>query len=101
MSANRKERAEELESERRDEERKERARVSKEAEEEERGRKASKMKKRKDTSITREQRPLTHGAHGLAPQDGSNLRMFPVSLSCIVILVICCNIVNLYGVAVS
>lgn len=95
LSANRKERAEELETERRDQERKERTRVSREAEEEERGRKASKMKKRKDTSITREQRPLTHGAHGLAPQDGSNLRMLPTFLTCrVVIFVTCRNIIK-------
>ncbi|KAK2627446.1 hypothetical protein QTJ16_003412 [Diplocarpon rosae] len=44
------------------------------ADEEERGRnkKASKMKKRKDASLVREERPLTHGAHGVAPQDGSH-----------------------------
>ncbi|TVY34208.1 Chromatin-remodeling complexes subunit [Lachnellula subtilissima] len=42
------------------------------AEEEERGRhRANKLKRRKD--ISAEERPLTHGAHGLAPQDGTNL----------------------------
>lgn len=44
------------------------------ADEEERGRqKASKMKKRKDNSAAREERerPLTHGAHGVAHQDGT------------------------------
>lgn len=68
-----KDRLEELESERRDEERKER--LKKDAlDEEERGRnkKASKMKKRKDASSAREERPLAHGAHGLAAQDGSH-----------------------------
>lgn len=67
-----KDRLEEVETERRDEERKER--MKKDAlDEEERGRnkKASKMKKRKDASTAREERPLTHGAHGLAAQDGS------------------------------
>lgn len=44
------------------------------AEEEERGRhRASKLKRKKDISTGAEERPLTHGAHGLAPQDGTNL----------------------------
>lgn len=68
----RKDRLEELEAERRDEEQKERLKREA-AEEEERGRKANKMKKKKETSRAREERPLAHGAHGLAPQDGSNL----------------------------
>lgn len=38
-----------------------------------RGRKASKVKKRKDPSSVREERPLNHGAHGLARQDGLEL----------------------------
>ena len=63
---------EEIETERRNEERKERLKRDA-ADEEERGRnKANKVKKRKDASRAREERPLTHGAHGLAPQDGSN-----------------------------
>ena len=69
----RKERLEEIETERRDDEQKER--LKKEAlDEEERGRnkKASKMKKRKDASTAREERPLAHGAHGLAAQDGTH-----------------------------
>lgn len=67
----RKDRIEEIETERRDEENKER--VKKEvADEEERGRnRANKIKKRKDMSTSREERPFTHGLHGLAPQDGS------------------------------
>ena len=67
----RKDRLEEIESERRDEEHKER--IKREAaDEEERGRnKANKIKKKKD--LAKEDMPLTHGAHGLAPQDGSNL----------------------------
>lgn len=70
----RKDRQEEAEAERRDEEQKERLRrEAAAAEEEERGRKANKQKKRKDTSRAREERPLAHGAHGVAPQDGSNL----------------------------
>ena len=36
----------------------------------ERGRKGGKVKKRKDRSSIREERPLTHGAHGVARQDG-------------------------------
>jgi transcriptional adapter 3 len=69
----RKDRIEEIENERIDEERKERIKRDA-ADEEERGRsKANKLKKRKDASQGREERPLTHGAHGLAPQDGSNL----------------------------
>jgi transcriptional adapter 3 len=68
----RKDRLEEVEAERRDEEQKERLKREA-AEEEERGRKASKMKKRKDTSRAREERPLANGAHGVAPQDSSNL----------------------------
>ncbi|RDW87725.1 hypothetical protein BP5796_03419 [Coleophoma crateriformis] len=72
LSKLRKERLEEIESDRRDEERKDR--MKKDAEEEERGRKANKIKKKsKDASRSREERPLAHGAHGLAPQDGSNL----------------------------
>jgi len=68
----RKDRLEEIEVERRDQERKDR--VKREAaDEEERGRnKANKIKKKKDLKEEKE-RPLTHGAHGLAPQDGSNL----------------------------
>ncbi len=64
---------EEVENVRRDEERKERMKRDA-ADEEERGRKqASKMKKRKELSTAREERPLNHGAHVMAPQDGSNL----------------------------
>ncbi|KAE9368472.1 hypothetical protein N431DRAFT_414901 [Stipitochalara longipes BDJ] len=70
LAQTRKDRLEEIETERQDAERK----VRDAAEEEERGRnKANKVKKRKELSSTREERPLTHGAHGLAPQDGSNL----------------------------
>ena len=36
-------------------------------------RKAGKNKKRKTSSSTKEDRPLNHGAHGLARQDGLNL----------------------------
>jgi transcriptional adapter 3 len=68
----RKDRLEEIEIERRDEERK----LRDIAEEEERGRnkgnKANKIKKRKDRS-TREERPLQYGSHGLTLQDGRNI----------------------------
>jgi transcriptional adapter 3 len=76
LAQQRKDRQEEIESERRDEERRERLKRDA-ADEEERGRnKANKVKKRKDASRARDERPLTHGAHGLAPQDGSNLGEF-------------------------
>ena len=48
----------------------------KEAEEEDdeiRGRKGGKPKKKKERSSIREERPLAHGAHGLARQDGLDL----------------------------
>lgn len=69
----RKDRLDDIDNERRDEERKER--IKRElADEEERGRnKANKIKKKKDAA--KEERPLAHGAHGLAPQDGSQLGM--------------------------
>ena len=43
----------------------------------ERGRKSAKVKKRKERSGTRgdgEDRPLAHGAHGVAKQDGSDIK---------------------------
>lgn len=68
----RKDRHEELEIEKREKDLEERKKRDL-ADEEERGRhKAHKFKKRKDSSRAREERPLTHGAHGLAPQDGSS-----------------------------
>lgn len=56
-------------------ERREQERVDREAADEaaERGRQASKMRKKKDSSKVKEDRPLTHGAHVLAPQDGSKI----------------------------
>ena len=48
-----------------------------EDEDHERGRKAGKVKKRKERSAVREEaedRPLAHGAHGLAKQDGSDIK---------------------------
>lgn len=44
-----------------------------EDEDEARGRKGAKVKKRKERSNVREERPLTHGAHGVARQDGSDV----------------------------
>lgn len=80
LAQSRKERNEELEIEKRDEEVKERMKRDL-AEEEERGRhKAHKIKKRKDVSSAREERPLTHGAHSLASQDGSNLGTSPFDM---------------------
>lgn len=65
-------RKDQVETERRDQERKDREAADEAAE---RGRQASKMKKKKESGSKREERerPLTHGAHGLAPQDGSNI----------------------------
>lgn len=49
--------------------------VKKEVEDEENAResKSGKPKKKKERSVAREERPLTHGAHGLARQDGLDL----------------------------
>lgn len=91
----RKDRLQEIESERRDEERKERAKKDA-AEEEERGRnKATKMKKRKDASAAREERPLSHGAHGLAPQDGSHKGELHLSCLCRLCAVVVCSVLHL------
>jgi transcriptional adapter 3 len=45
--------------------------LAEEEDDEVRGRKINKMKKKKDVSKVREERPLTHGAHGVARQDGA------------------------------
>ncbi|KAI9743510.1 MAG: Transcriptional regulator [Claussenomyces sp. TS43310] len=72
LAALRKERLEEIEVERRDEERRERIRRD---DEEERSKKAVSKKKKESGKVKEERlkddRPLTHGAHGLAPQDGT------------------------------
>ncbi len=39
------------------------------------GKKGSKIKKIKERSVVREERPLTHGAHGVARQDGVDTQM--------------------------
>lgn len=67
MSHLRQERSIEIEAERRDDEHRERMRRD---EEEGLARKAAKSKKKKDLKA-RDERPLSHGSHGLAPQDGT------------------------------
>ncbi|KAI9817181.1 MAG: Transcriptional regulator [Pycnora praestabilis] len=91
LAERRKDRQEELrQKEREDREMEERERkeklrreaVAKEEEEERLGRKGGKFKKRKDRSNARdEQRPLAHGAHGLARQDGVDVHMKDTTLS--------------------
>ena len=76
----RKDRLEEIEIERRDQERKERTKRDAADEEERSKNKANKLKKKREVKEEKE-RPLTHGAHGLAPQDGSNLGE-PLSSGC-------------------
>ena len=44
-----------------------------ENEDDSRERKGGKPKRRKDPAVAKEERPLTHGAHGLARQDGLDL----------------------------
>ena len=48
-------------------------RKSDDEDEDARGRKGTKVKKRKESSSVREERPPNHGAHGLARQDGLDL----------------------------
>lgn len=55
------------------EERESLKRAIEEDDEDARGRKGGKVKKRKASSSIREERPLNHGAHGLARQDGLDL----------------------------
>lgn len=89
----RKDRLEEIETERRDEERKERLkRDAADEEERERGRhKSHKLKKRKDASTAAEERPLTHGAHNLAPQDGTHLGQYTCHINDTCPLLHSCN----------
>ena len=73
LSDRRKERVEEdMEIEQANREAEAKAKLKRAAEDEEldRGRKGAKVKKRKELSSIREERPLTHGAHGVARQDG-------------------------------
>lgn len=72
LAQTRKDRLDEIETERREEESKERLKRDI-IDEEERGRnKMSKFKKRKEPSNTREKRPHIHGSHTSSAQDGSN-----------------------------
>lgn len=60
-----------------------REKLQRDAEEQERARKANK-KKKVEASKAERQNTFTHGVHGLAPQDGSNLGMLlriPVDIS--------------------
>jgi transcriptional adapter 3 len=66
-----KERNQELEAETLEEMRLKLQREAAVAEEESQARKANKLKKKNEGN--KAERPLTHGAHGLAPQDGSNI----------------------------
>ena len=61
----------------------ERESMKREAEEDEdtRGPKGGKVKKKKETSRAREERPPNHGAHGLARQDGLDLPLKGASQS--------------------
>ena len=61
------------EEEEEEEEQKEEQKEEQEDKQERTSRKGSKVKKKKDSSRVREERPLTHGAHGLARQDGLDL----------------------------
>ena len=73
LSSRRKERIEEereKEQAIREAEEKETLKRAAEDDEESRARKGGKLKRRKDQSRIREERPPTHGAHGLARQDG-------------------------------
>lgn len=76
ISKRRKEKREEeraKEQANREAEEKESLKRAAEDEDEARGRKTAKVKKRKERSNVREERPPTHGAHGLVRQDGSDL----------------------------
>ena len=83
LSKRRKERMEddkEREQVRRDAEEKDNLKRLAEDEEDPRGRKGGKLKKiKKEGGIVKEERPLAHGAHGLARQDGLDL---PVKGEC-------------------
>ncbi|KAI9782895.1 MAG: Transcriptional regulator [Candelina submexicana] len=57
------------------------AAVKEEEEEARLGRKGTNIKKMKDRSKVRETRPLTHGAHGVARQDGGDTQMKDAPIS--------------------
>ncbi len=78
LTMRRKERLEnDREKERAKREAEEKEKMRKEAEEADNrvGKKGSKPKKSKDRAAVREERPLTHGAHGVARQDGMDTQM--------------------------
>ena len=82
LSRRRKERLEEEREKEREtrelEDRKEKMKreaAARDEEDEGRGSKGQKIRKRKDRSKVREERPLVHGAHGLARQDGLDTEM--------------------------
>lgn len=78
LAVRRKERLEnDRERERAKREAEEKEKMRKEAEEADDriGKKGSKLKKSKDRAAVREERPLTHGAHGVARQDGVDTQM--------------------------
>ncbi len=84
LAVRRKERLEgEREKERATHEAEEKEKMKREAEEVDAriGRKGGKLKKSKDRSVLREERPLTHGAHGLARQDGMDTQMTGKSIN--------------------
>ncbi|EPQ64345.1 Bgt-2662 [Blumeria graminis f. sp. tritici] len=74
LAQSRKDRLEEIEAERREEENKERLKQEVQDEEERGKNKGNKNKRRKVLSGNTEETPLNYGAHGLANQDGTNLR---------------------------
>ena len=67
----------------------ERKNLKREAEDDEveRESKAGKQKKKKEQSVPREERPLNHGAHGLARQDGLDLPLEGMSKCSLIQLV--------------
>lgn len=78
LASRRKERVEEereREQAKQEAEEKENLKRAAEEDEESRSRKAVKPKKRKERSSIREERPLVHGAHGVARQDGIDVNM--------------------------
>lgn len=78
ISQKRKDALEELrEREQFDRDAEERLRMKREADDDEdmgRSSKGGKLKKRKDRGTVKEERPLSHGAHGVAKQDGTDLK---------------------------
>lgn len=78
LAVRRKERLEgDREKERATREAEEKEKMKREAEEldDRTAKKGAKLKKNKDRNVAREERPLTHGAHGVARQDGMDTQM--------------------------